>query len=46
MTMTKFEVLCGELLIDPALALENEGIREALAERNDAKVEELLKTEF
>lgn len=46
MTITRFETLCGELLIDPALALENEAIRDALAKRDDARVEELLKTEF
>ena len=46
MTITKFETLCGELLIDPALALENEEVRDALARRDDDQVEDLLKTEF
>ena len=46
MTITTFETLCGELLIDPALALENEAIRAALAERDDGQVKELLESEF
>ena len=46
MTITDFEILCGEVLVDPALALENEDIRKALARRDDAQVKELLQTEF
>lgn len=46
MTMTTFETLCGELLIDPSLALENDSIRDALASRDDARVKEILETEY
>lgn len=46
MKKIEFIALCGEYLIDPDLALENELIREALVERDDKAVEYLLKTEF
>lgn len=46
MTQTQFAVLCGKYLIEPALALENDKIVQALKDKDDAKVEELLKTEF
>ena len=46
MTLTEFEILCGEALIEPSLALENEAIRKALTDRDDAKVKTLLMTEF
>ena len=42
----EFETLCGELLINPELALENENIIEALKNRDDEKVKELLENDF
>jgi hypothetical protein len=41
-----FMALCGEFLIDPDLALENDYIREALIEKDYEAVKYLLKTEF
>lgn len=46
MTRNDFIVECSRVLIDPALALENENIRRALIEKNDSRVIELLETEF
>jgi hypothetical protein len=46
MTRLEFYALCTRLLIYPLVAIENENIKKALRERDDAKVEELLKTEF
>jgi hypothetical protein len=46
--MTKIEFLtaCGEYCIEPSIALENDAIIEALQSKDDAKVLELLATEF
>ncbi len=46
--MTEFEFLsiCGELLIDPAIALENEHVIEALKAKDQKKIIQTLKTEF
>ena len=46
MTANQFTIICGELLIDEGIALENQNIIKALKERNDKKVIELLKTQF
>lgn len=46
MTLTQFETLCGNVLIEPSLALENEEIVEALRNRQYSKVEELLANQF
>jgi hypothetical protein len=46
MSALQFAFECGNRLIHVDVALENEAIREALAERNDTKVVELLETEF
>tara|TARA_R100000278_G_C5465516_1_gene162495 strand:- start:1184 stop:1324 length:141 start_codon:yes stop_codon:yes gene_type:complete len=46
MTFNQFSIICGELLIDQSLALQNQKIIKALKQRNDKKVIELLKTEF
>ena len=46
MKRIEFEAVCGEYLIEPSLALENEQIRKALADRDDKKVKQLLETEF
>lgn len=42
--MTRFEFmsLCGEYLIDVGIALEDDNIREALKNKDDEKVKELL----
>jgi hypothetical protein len=41
-----FYALCGELLIDPGIALENDDLRAALRDRDDAEVERILTEEF
>jgi len=46
MTANRFNALCCEALVHPAIALENEEIVEALRQRNDARVEALLREEF
>ena len=46
MTANEFSIICGDLLIDEGLALENQNIIKALKKRDDKKVIELLKTEF
>ena len=46
MTQTQFTAICGELLIDPAIALENENVVAALKAKDDAKVRKVLESEF
>ena len=46
MTLLEFEALCGELCIDPAIALENEDVVEAIKAKDWDRVERLLKEEF
>lgn len=46
MTKLEFLTLCGEYAIDPALALENDAIRQALKAHDDKKVRQLIETEF
>ena len=46
MTANQFSIICGELLIDEGIALENQNIIQALKQRNNNEVIELLKTEF
>ena len=46
MTETKFMALCGEHLIEPSIALENEALKEALLKRNDKLVEAILQEDF
>ena len=46
MTKNEFITLCLERTIDPSLALENDAIVEALQDKDDSKVVELLNTEF
>jgi len=46
MTKTEFQMLCGEYLIEPSVALENEKICEALRQRDDEQVKHILETEF
>lgn len=46
MTTITFAALCSQRLINPAIALESDAVREALARRDDKRVIELLDTEF
>jgi hypothetical protein len=46
MTQLEFETLCNEYLISSDIALENENIVNALYDRDDQKVRELLENEF
>ena len=46
MHRNQFVALCEELTIDPAIALENENVREALEANDDQAVERILKEEF
>lgn len=46
MTRLEFLAKCGELFIDPQLALENGDIVEALKANDDARVIQLLREEF
>lgn len=46
MTRNEFNELCETHLIQPTIALENGGIVQALLERNDERVIEILETEF
>lgn len=47
MTKNQFAMLCAELLIDPAIALENEIIREALlARKSEEQIRSILQSQF
>lgn len=46
MTQSTFNSLCQQAGIDPAIALENDAIRQALKARDDAQVRRLLETQF
>ena len=46
MTQNQFNALCNEHCIDPSLALENENLIEALRERDDDRVIEIITQEF
>lgn len=46
MTGTEFMIICGEYMIEPSLALENENIRQALQERDNEQVKTILENEF
>ena len=46
MSASRFAALCSKYLIDPATALENKQVRQALKDRNDREVERLLREEF
>jgi len=47
MTKLQFLALCGELLIDPALALENENVCQALRDRRSFEdVRAVIMSEF
>lgn len=46
MTKQQFFELCGDALIDPAIALENDALCVALETRDDAEVERILTEDF
>jgi hypothetical protein len=46
MTKLEFTLLCEEYLVAPEVALENQSVRDALADRDDKRVNELLINEF
>jgi len=46
MTKTEFMIICGEYMIEPSLALENENIRQALQERDNEQIKTILENEF
>ena len=46
MTELQFQSLCGKLLIDPAIALENKQVITCLKNKDDKGVEEALTNEF
>lgn len=46
MTQNTFAQLCEAAGIAPAIALENDALRAALAARNDTEVKRILATEF
>lgn len=47
MSKMQFLALCGELLVEPALALENENVCQALRERRSPEeIRAILETEF
>jgi hypothetical protein len=46
MTQREFYDLCTQMTIYPLYALENENLKQALKDRNDEKVKEILENEF
>lgn len=46
MTQSKFIELCEKYTIHPSIALENDDIRDALRNKQDSKIETLLREEF
>ena len=46
MTRTEFYSLCGELLIDPNVAMENENLIEAIRNQDEDSIYTILHTEF
>lgn len=46
MTQNQFNALCNEHCIYPSIALENEELIEALQNKDDAKVVDILTNEF
>ena len=46
MTQIEFQAICGEYLVHPEIVLENQSIRDALADKDDARVKELIESEF
>ena len=46
MTKLDFISLCGELLIDPDVALSDDNVEKMLLDRSDDELQEYLKNEF
>ena len=46
MTMLDFEIMCGEHLIDPAVALENKTVVGAIHQNDMDALKDALETEF
>tara|TARA_Y100001938_G_scaffold148404_1_gene232021 strand:+ start:2998 stop:3162 length:165 start_codon:yes stop_codon:yes gene_type:complete len=46
MTKLDFISLCGELLIDPDVALSDDNVEQMLLDRADDELQEYLKNEF
>ncbi len=46
MTKLEFFALCGEFLIDPALALENDDVLDALRSNDDTLVRDILENDI
>ena len=46
MTQNQFAALCNQYGIHPSIALENDDLRQALKDRNDKRVIEILTNEF
>ena len=46
MTRTEFMIICGEYMIEPSIALENENIRQALQDRDGEQVKTILENDF
>ena len=46
MSKLEFMSLCGEYFIDVNIALENDDIKEALINKDNEKIKELLLNEF
>ena len=46
MTRNQFSAMCSKYNIDPAVALENENLVQALQDKNDKEVERILQEEF
>jgi hypothetical protein len=46
MTQQEFYALCTSYTIFPLHALENENLKQALKDRDDEKVKEILENEF
>lgn len=46
MKKLEFLMLCGKYMIAPDIVLENQSIADALADRDDDRVKQLMETEF
>lgn len=46
MTQNEFAEMCARYLIDPAIALENENLVQAIRDKNRDEVDRILREEF
>ena len=46
MTKLDFISLCGELIIDPDVALSDDNVKQMLRDRDDTQLQEYLTNEF